>query len=187
MEFSVFRQVLIRALGHMQSIVEKRATLPILMNVKIEVADDLILSATNVDLELVEHLGTGIRRILKRYDKSIYHFFPHFIKVSIKYNEINTTDPEDIKNKAKKNSLSVKSKYSKPEFCNAAKNCSFVNIHIPPSNIYFVTTLYHKTTNKSIAYIICYNNYTATNNCRRQEQGSDHKQISEFSASGNQR
>ena len=33
MEFSVFRQVLIRALGHMQSIVEKRATLPILMNV----------------------------------------------------------------------------------------------------------------------------------------------------------
>lgn len=37
------------------------------------------------DLELVEHLGTGIRRILKRYDKSIYHFFPHFIRVSIKY------------------------------------------------------------------------------------------------------
>lgn len=39
------------------------------------------------DLELVEHLGTGIRRILKRYDKSIYHFFPHFIRVSIKYNQ----------------------------------------------------------------------------------------------------
>ena len=60
MEFSVFRQVLIRALGHMQSIVEKRATLPILMNVKIEVADDLILSATNVDLELVEHVDADI-------------------------------------------------------------------------------------------------------------------------------
>ena len=60
MEFSVFRQVLIRALGHMQSIVEKRATLPILMNVKIEVADDLILSATNVDLELVEHVAADI-------------------------------------------------------------------------------------------------------------------------------
>ena len=39
------------------------------------------------DLELVEHLGTGIRRILKRYDKSIYHFFSHFIRVSIKYNQ----------------------------------------------------------------------------------------------------
>ena len=60
MEFSVFRQVLIRALGHMQSIVEKRATIPILMNVKIEVADDMILSATNVDLELVEHVQADI-------------------------------------------------------------------------------------------------------------------------------
>ena len=60
MEFSVFRQVLIRALGHMQSIVEKRATLPILVNVKIEVADDLVLSATNVDLELVEHVAADI-------------------------------------------------------------------------------------------------------------------------------
>lgn len=60
MEFSVFRQVLIRALGHMQSIVEKRATLPILMNVKIEVADDMVLSATNVDLELIEHVAADI-------------------------------------------------------------------------------------------------------------------------------
>ena len=38
------------------------------------------------DLELVEHLGTGIRKILKKYDKSIYQFYPHFIIVSIKYN-----------------------------------------------------------------------------------------------------
>lgn len=60
MEFSVFRQVLIKALGHMQSIVERRATLPILMNVKIEVADDLVLSATNVDLELIEHVAADI-------------------------------------------------------------------------------------------------------------------------------
>jgi DNA polymerase-3 subunit beta len=60
MEFSVFRQVLIRALNHMQSIVEKRATLPILMNVKLEVAEDLILSATNVDLELVEHVASDV-------------------------------------------------------------------------------------------------------------------------------
>lgn len=39
------------------------------------------------DLELVEHLGTGIRKILKKYDKSIYQFYPYFIIVSIKYNE----------------------------------------------------------------------------------------------------
>lgn len=60
MEFSVFRQVLIRALNHMQSIVEKRATLPILMNVKIDVANDMVLSATNVDLELIEHVTADI-------------------------------------------------------------------------------------------------------------------------------
>lgn len=39
------------------------------------------------DLELVEHLGTGIRKILKKYDKNIYQFYPHFIIVSIKYNK----------------------------------------------------------------------------------------------------
>ncbi len=37
------------------------------------------------DLDIVEHLGTGIRKILKKYDKSIYHFYPHFIRVSINY------------------------------------------------------------------------------------------------------
>ena len=41
------------------------------------------------DLDLVEHLGTGIRRILKKYDKNIFHFFPHFIRVSINYSQNN--------------------------------------------------------------------------------------------------
>lgn len=50
------------------------------------------------DLELVEHLGTGIRKILKKYDKNIYHFFPHFIRVSIKYNQ-NEFEYENIPNK----------------------------------------------------------------------------------------
>ena len=39
------------------------------------------------DLKLVEHLGTGVRKILKKYNKDVYHFFPHFIRVSIKYNQ----------------------------------------------------------------------------------------------------
>lgn len=49
------------------------------------------------DLELVEHLGTGIRRILKKYDKSIFHFFPHFIRISINYN-LNRFEYEKIEN-----------------------------------------------------------------------------------------
>jgi len=61
LEFSVFRQVLAGALGHMQSIIEKRNTLPILSNVKVEATSgDLILTATNVDLELVERVPADI-------------------------------------------------------------------------------------------------------------------------------
>ena len=39
------------------------------------------------DLDLVEHLGTGIRRILKTYEKSIYHFYPNFIRMSVPFRE----------------------------------------------------------------------------------------------------
>lgn len=38
------------------------------------------------DLGLVEHMGTGIIRILKKYDKSIFSFSHNFIKVSIPFN-----------------------------------------------------------------------------------------------------
>ena len=39
------------------------------------------------DLDLVEHLGTGIIRILRAYDKDIYEFYPNFIRVKFKYNQ----------------------------------------------------------------------------------------------------
>lgn len=39
------------------------------------------------DLDLVEHLGTGIKRILKYYDEDIYEFTPNFIKVDFMFNE----------------------------------------------------------------------------------------------------
>lgn len=61
LEFSVYRQALAGALGHMSSIIEKRNTLPILSNVKIEAtSSELILTATNVDLELVEHVAADV-------------------------------------------------------------------------------------------------------------------------------
>ena len=37
------------------------------------------------DLGFVEHMGTGIIRILKKYDKSVFNFSTNFIKVSIPY------------------------------------------------------------------------------------------------------
>jgi predicted HTH transcriptional regulator len=33
------------------------------------------------DLELVEHLGSGIARILRKYDKSIYQISNNYIRV----------------------------------------------------------------------------------------------------------
>ena len=40
------------------------------------------------DLGFVEHMGTGIIRILSKYDKSIFTFSTNFIKVSIPFNKI---------------------------------------------------------------------------------------------------
>ena len=38
------------------------------------------------DLNFVEQLGTGIQRVLKTYDKSIFEFFPNHIRVTIPFN-----------------------------------------------------------------------------------------------------
>lgn len=39
------------------------------------------------DLDFVEQLGTGIKRILKKYDKNIFEFYPNNIRVSIPFNK----------------------------------------------------------------------------------------------------
>lgn len=51
------------------------------------------------DLALVEHMGTGIFRILSVYDKSIYTFTPNFIKVSIPFDRLNNIEKNVNKSK----------------------------------------------------------------------------------------
>lgn len=58
------------------------------------------------DLDLVEQLGTGIKRILKSYDEDIYEFTPNFIKVDFIFN---------------KNTLSNKSPVNADELNNTQK------------------------------------------------------------------
>lgn len=41
------------------------------------------------DLDLVEQLGTGIIRILKSYDESVYEFTSNFIRVNFNFNDYN--------------------------------------------------------------------------------------------------
>lgn len=39
------------------------------------------------DMNLVEQLGSGVKRILNVYDKSVFQFSPNFLTVSFVYNE----------------------------------------------------------------------------------------------------
>ena len=55
MKLTIERAVLLRALAHVQSVVERRNTIPILSNVRLEAHDGgLKLTATDMDLEVVE-------------------------------------------------------------------------------------------------------------------------------------
>ena len=59
MKFTIERSVLLKLLTHVQNVVEKRQTIPILSNIKIDVVKDLegeriTIKATDMDLEVVE-------------------------------------------------------------------------------------------------------------------------------------
>ena len=48
------------------------------------------------DLNFVEQLGTGIQRVLKTYDKSIFEFFPNHIRVTVPFNNNEFKDSNEI-------------------------------------------------------------------------------------------
>ena len=55
MKISVDRGILLKALNHVQSVVERRNTIPILSNVKIAAnKKNISLIATDLDLEIIE-------------------------------------------------------------------------------------------------------------------------------------
>ena len=57
MKISVERDILLKSLNHIQSVVERRNTIPILSNVKIIANNEGIsLTATDLDLEIIEKL-----------------------------------------------------------------------------------------------------------------------------------
>ena len=63
MKLTIERAVLFRALGHVQNVVERRNTIPILSNVLMR-ADDgkLSFTATDMDLEMVESVSATVER-----------------------------------------------------------------------------------------------------------------------------
>ena len=61
MKFTIDRSVLLRCLGHVQNIVERRNTIPILSNVKIEALSDVLkLNATDMDVDVVESIKAKV-------------------------------------------------------------------------------------------------------------------------------
>jgi DNA polymerase III subunit beta len=63
MKLTIERAALLRALSHVQSVVERRTTIPILSNVLLRAeGGQLALSATDMDLEIVERVPASIAR-----------------------------------------------------------------------------------------------------------------------------
>lgn len=61
MKFTIERNALLKTLGHVQSVVERRNTIPILSNVLIEAANgEVSLTATDLDLEIIEKAKADI-------------------------------------------------------------------------------------------------------------------------------
>ncbi|WP_207461967.1 DNA polymerase III subunit beta [Azospirillum sp. SYSU D00513] len=63
MNITIERAALLRSLGHVQSVVERRNTIPILSNVLLRAANgELSLAATDMDLEIVESVPATVSR-----------------------------------------------------------------------------------------------------------------------------
>ena len=61
MQFSVERAALLKALSHVQSVVEKRTTIPILANVLLVTENNhLSLAATDMDMEMVDAVPASV-------------------------------------------------------------------------------------------------------------------------------
>lgn len=61
MKLTIERSDLLRSLGHVQSVVERRNTIPILSNVKLEAEGDTLgLNATDMDLDIVENVSASV-------------------------------------------------------------------------------------------------------------------------------
>ena len=63
MKLTIERAALLRALGHVQSVVERRNTIPILSNVMLKAEKGkLSLAATDMDIEIVERVPAQVQR-----------------------------------------------------------------------------------------------------------------------------
>ena len=61
MKLTIERAALLKALGHVQSVVERRNTVPILSNVLLSAERDLVgFSATDLDMEIIDETPANV-------------------------------------------------------------------------------------------------------------------------------
>ena len=60
MYITIEKSNLSKTLSHLYRIVEKKSTIPVLSNIKIEAGDNLKFTATNIDLEIIEVLEATV-------------------------------------------------------------------------------------------------------------------------------
>ncbi|MCL2439243.1 MAG: DNA polymerase III subunit beta [Alphaproteobacteria bacterium] len=60
MQITIEKSNLLKTLSHLYRIVERKSTVPVLSNIKVEAAKELKITATNVDLEIIETVDAKI-------------------------------------------------------------------------------------------------------------------------------
>lgn len=62
-KFTIDRSALLKALAHVQSVVERRGTIPILANVKLEAEGDMLhLTATDMDIAVMDRVAATVQK-----------------------------------------------------------------------------------------------------------------------------
>lgn len=87
------------------------------------------------DLKLVEHLGSGIKRILEKYDETIFDITPNFMRVTFKFEEndgvdVGVNDGVDVGDSIKliKNQQKILEEISKNNYITQKEIAKILNI-----------------------------------------------------------
>lgn len=94
MKFIMERAVLLKTLSHMQSVVEKRNTIPVLSNVRIEaLADGISFKATDMDTEITEVVDAKVEE--KGATTAPAHMLYDIVRKLSDGSEVELTFPDD--------------------------------------------------------------------------------------------
>ena len=128
MKISIDRGILLKALNHVQSVVERRNTIPILSNVKIDANEkNLSLVATDLDLEIIESIdanvvGSGSTTVSAHTLYDIVRKIPEGSMIEM---ELNSNDQMEIKSGQSNFDLPCLPDEDFPEMSSGEMPCGF--------------------------------------------------------------